>query len=83
MKDGKGQAELGAPVLGEGPSCCWWEGDGSYVASTPPGTIETSSCCSCFSFLCFFLETYLHTHAKQGSGASLAANNPSQSRPCC
>lgn len=38
MKDGKGQAEVGAQVLGEGPSCCWWEGDGSYVASTPPGT---------------------------------------------
>lgn len=53
MKDGKGQAELGAQVLGEGPSCCWWEGGGSYVASTPPGTIETSSCCSCFSFLWF------------------------------
>lgn len=52
------------------------------MAGTPAGTTGTSRCCSSLSFFWFSLETCL-LRAKQGSGASSAANNQSQSRLSC
>lgn len=52
------------------------ETDGSHVAGVPPGTMETSSCCSCFSFLWFSLETCLPHACKTGQRCFVSCQRP-------